>query len=334
MFFGLFYPNLSPTKRGTPEVYKKSCWGSLHKRISIEPTEVLSRLILLSTFVVLDMTVDKLLFLRSVFTITIMAFCSSQLLENMCEQSQMLLNITEYSALHDFFSSTNGINWKWKNESLFGPKWNFTTCSDPCGNKKWQGLVCTTNNASISNFSLSGYGLMGTIPMSLSSFKSMANFTVFNNSLKGNFIPSVFPSTSTLKYIDLSSNFFEGNLTFTSRLSDLTSLKLSKNRFSDKFPETITVVSNLQTLDLAYNMLNGPVWTLENTFKFLTSLKTLNLGYNSFSGSVPLTALTFATKLEKLYLNENRFTGSIPSSISNFKSLGLLVLRGNRYSPK
>lgn len=32
----------------------------------------------------------------------------------------------ERNALFDLYQSTNGINWNWKNETIYGLKWNFT----------------------------------------------------------------------------------------------------------------------------------------------------------------------------------------------------------------
>lgn len=42
----------------------------------------------------------------------------------------------EFIALEDLYRSTNGTYWIWKNETIAGFKWNFTSNISPC---LWQG---------------------------------------------------------------------------------------------------------------------------------------------------------------------------------------------------
>lgn len=47
----------------------------------------------------------------------------------------------EIGALFNFFNATNGPDWKWKDESRFGPMWNFDETKDPCNDN---GVVCVS----------------------------------------------------------------------------------------------------------------------------------------------------------------------------------------------
>ena len=46
----------------------------------------------------------------------------------------------EWNSLRDLYESTDGQNWDWRNENLFGPKWDFTYLTDPCNKNgtAWQ----------------------------------------------------------------------------------------------------------------------------------------------------------------------------------------------------
>jgi len=86
------------------------------------------------------------------------------------------LPTSEYDALQDLFSATNGAEWRWRE---VGDKWQFNTYVDPC-TSNWQGIECTVVSTPepatyhISSLALSSYNLQGFLPPSLSNLsKSM-----------------------------------------------------------------------------------------------------------------------------------------------------------------
>ncbi|GJN13521.1 hypothetical protein PR202_gb00234 [Eleusine coracana subsp. coracana] len=118
--------------------------------------------------------------------------------------------------------------------------------------------------------------------------------------------PALFRLTS-LKHLDLSGNDFNMSqlpatgfeqLKFLADLSNMTVLKLSKNKFEGPFPSIIFQHKNLQTVDLSENP--GIFGILPN-----------------FSRD---------SKLENIYVSTTNFSGTIPSSIGNLKYLKMLDL--------
>mmetsp|Transcript_4343 Transcript_4343/g.6736 ORF Transcript_4343/g.6736 Transcript_4343/m.6736 type:complete len:2041 (+) Transcript_4343:1014-7136(+) len=87
-------------------------------------------------------------------------------------------------------------------------------------------------------------------------------------------------------------------------------LDVSFNALTDEFPKSFSQLSNLRTLNMAYNQLGGRLPTdIWDNFKYL---RTLRLDHNTFSGNLP----TFATNvaLVELDLSYNKLTGVIPEA--------------------
>ncbi|KAL0343057.1 UNVERIFIED_CONTAM: putative inactive receptor kinase [Sesamum angustifolium] len=94
-------------------------------------------------------------------------------------------------------------------------------------------------------------------------------------------------------------------------------------------PNTISNMTNLQTLSLRYNALSGPLPA--DMFSSLTSLRNLYLQHNFFSGQIP-DSLFSLTSLVRVNLAENNFSGPISPSFNNLTRLGTLYLQGNHFS--
>ncbi|KAL0430422.1 UNVERIFIED_CONTAM: putative inactive receptor kinase [Sesamum radiatum] len=94
-------------------------------------------------------------------------------------------------------------------------------------------------------------------------------------------------------------------------------------------PNTISNLTNLQTLSLRYNALSGPLPA--DLFSSLISLRNLYLQHNSFSGQIP-DSLFSLTNLVRLNLAHNNFSGPLSPSFNNLTRLGTLYLQDNHFS--
>ncbi|KAA3490650.1 leucine-rich repeat receptor protein kinase MSP1-like [Gossypium australe] len=148
-----------------------------------------------------------------------------------------------------------------------------------------------------------------------------------NCSLSGPFqVP--FPSHLVLEDLDISNNFFSGNIPteIGARLPSLSSLNMSKNDFNGSIPSSFGDMSSLQILDLSNNQLFGGI--PEHLAWGCSSLEILALSNNTLQG--PIFSSNFSLmSLSKLQLNGNNFSGMIPNALSNCSFLGTLDLSNN-----
>lgn len=95
----------------------------------------------------------------------------------------------EYFILQNFYNSTNGATWRWKNSSM-ETKWNFDgpNKSNPCL-EKWQGLNCTSDCSSspcfITSIFLDDFNLRGNLSQSLSGLSKLIYLSLNSNNLIG-----------------------------------------------------------------------------------------------------------------------------------------------------
>ncbi|RZB61476.1 Receptor-like protein EIX2 [Glycine soja] len=147
-----------------------------------------------------------------------------------------------------------------------------------------------------------------------------------------NYIISAIPNIS-LKLpnrppILLNSNQFEGKI--PSFLLQASELMLSENNFSDLFSFLCdqSTASNLATLDLSRNQINGQ---LPDCWKSVKQLLFLDLSSNKLSGKIPM-SMGALVNMEALVLRNNGLMGELPSSLKNCSSLFMLDLSENMLS--
>uniref|UniRef100_A0A0D3HN32 non-specific serine/threonine protein kinase n=1 Tax=Oryza barthii TaxID=65489 RepID=A0A0D3HN32_9ORYZ len=123
-------------------------------------------------------------------------------------------------------------------------------------------------------------------------------------------VPRSISNMQNLHYLDLSNNYFYGELP---SMPNLLYLLLSNNIFSGKFPSWLQSFSTLVFLDLSWNKLEGtiPTWIGE-----LAGLRLLHISHNMFYGEIPVN-ITNLKQLQLLNLAGNNLSGSIPLSLSN-----------------
>ncbi|XP_056864256.1 receptor like protein 24-like [Raphanus sativus] len=166
---------------------------------------------------------------------------------------------------------------------------------------------------------ISSNRIKGKIPEWFWSHPRLISANFFNNSLNGfQGLPEVLVNSS-LRFLDLSLNCFEGappNLppfivSFTAR----------GNRFTGNIPLS-TCNHNSLTLDLASNNFTGAVPPC------LSNLTAVNLRKNNLEGSLP-DMFHDGSPLESFDVGYNQLTGKLPKSLINCSSLRLLNVEHN-----
>ncbi|XP_042484699.1 receptor-like protein 15 isoform X1 [Macadamia integrifolia] len=178
-------------------------------------------------------------------------------------------------------------------------------------NNKMLGVLILRNN------SLSGHSV----------HKAAYSIDMSNNGINGLLQESIGRILPNIKYLDLSQNYFEGDVPSSiANMKRLQYLDLSNNNFSGEIPVGMaTSCNNLLILKLSNNRLQGEI--LPPYFNW-TQLIALHLDNNSFSGNI-LTGLSKCSELEFLDIGKNWLRGRIPNWIGNLTNLYTLVMRGN-----
>ncbi|CAN4114581.1 unnamed protein product [Withania somnifera] len=182
---------------------------------------------------------------------------------------QAVADDLEVEALRDLYRALNSPA-QLKNWKLEG--------GDPC-EESWTGISC--HQSSVIEIKLQGFSLTGNLGDQLVSLQH-------------------------LKHLDLSSNYFHGEIP-NSLPHNLTDINLASNNFSQSIPHTVSSMKHLRHLNLSQNLLSGP---LADVFGGLENLIMMDLSHNNFSGDLPA-SFRDLRNLTRLYLQSNKFTGSV-----------------------
>ncbi|KAL3504940.1 hypothetical protein ACH5RR_034781 [Cinchona calisaya] len=167
------------------------------------------------------------------------------------------------------------------------------------------------------------------------SLQKLKQLSLNDNLIQGEIDPCLSKMTS-LFYLDLSFNHFQGNLPsfIFSNLTSLDTLLISDNEFDGTLSfATFANLSNLRYIDLSNNdlMVNteSPSWF--PSFQLLI-LKLRNCHLNNDQGRVVPSFISHQTSIEVVSLDYNALQGVLPSWLLNNTTLFLLSLRGNSFS--
>ncbi|XVF08728.1 hypothetical protein REPUB_Repub07fG0028300 [Reevesia pubescens] len=184
-----------------------------------------------------------------------------------------------------------------------------------------------------------------TVPSWLDSLSNLTILSMRNNRLKGPF-PSSIKGITTLTNLALSSNEISGKLPDLSSLRNLNVLDLSGNKldshlptipkgllmaflsnnsFFGEIPPQYSQLSQLQHIDVSFNMLSGkPPAQLFS----LPHISYLNLASNTLSGSLSYN-LSCGSNLEFVDISNNRLTGSLPPCLHSESGNRVVKFSGN-----
>ncbi|XP_025822375.1 receptor-like protein kinase HSL1 [Panicum hallii] len=199
---------------------------------------------------------------------------------------------------------------------------------------------------------LAGCGLVGEIPVSVGSLKSLVNLDLSTNNLTGE-IPAGVGRLEKVEQIELYSNHLDGRVPdglgqlrrlrfFDASMNRLTgevpadlflaprleSLHLYQNELSGRVPATLAQVLALADLRLFSNRLTGE---LPPEFGKNSPLQFLDLSDNRISGRIPA-ALCGAGNLEQLLMLNNELLGPIPAELGQCRTLTRVRLANNQLS--
>ncbi|KAF8389249.1 hypothetical protein HHK36_025942 [Tetracentron sinense] len=202
--------------------------------------------------------------------------------------------------------------------------------------------------------------LQGPIPDSLSHISKLNDLRLEGNNLTATIPGSIFSNCTSLNYVDLSSNFFIGEIpSEVGYRSKLWVFHLYSNFLRGKLPVSLSNCSLLLSLDVENNYLSGELpsevvvklqdieflqlsdnsmvshdgnTNLEPFFTSLTNctkLVELELAALGLGGRLPKAIGDLGIRLSTIHLEDNQIFGEIPQNIANLSSLTWLNMSTN-----
>jgi len=174
-----------------------------------------------------------------------------------------------------------------------------------------------------------------------STFQLLFNFSLHlqelylprNNISSSSSLCPFFPSLKILdlSYCNLASSIFLGNFSFISKLQELhlQGNSLIDRSFNVSSTSTMNSFSSLLHLVLSDNLLRS-CSVFHWLSNFTTNLRTLRLDYNFLEGPIPDEFGKAMNSLQYLYLSDNRLQGNVPSFFGSMCKLQRLDLSNNK----
>ncbi|CAA0809800.1 LRR receptor-like serine/threonine-protein kinase FLS2 [Striga hermonthica] len=198
---------------------------------------------------------------------------------------------------------------------ILATNWSTDTSSSVC---QWIGVSCSTkHNNRVTGFSISGFGLRGTLSPYLGNLTFLTYLDISYNNFTGP-IPRELSRLRRLRSIDIGFNSFAGQIpTWFGAFPQLEIMRLTNNTFTGSIPQEWSLLQRLRLIDMENNSLTGQIPV---GFGALPQLELLNLRNNKLNGKIP-EEIGNCSSLQILYLSVNQLTGSIPYIIFNLSSI-------------
>ncbi|PIA46519.1 hypothetical protein AQUCO_01500218v1 [Aquilegia coerulea] len=199
--------------------------------------------------------------------------------------------------------------------------WRFG--GSPCN---FSGVFCNSDQF-VTRIELREKGLIGKLEFeSICQLQSLEKLDFGINSL-GGIITDDLKNCTKLRFLDISSNNFNGAVPDLSSLRELENLLLDTNGFTGQFPwKSLESLMNLTELTLGDNPFDISSFPME--ILKLKNLSHLYLTNCSLKGRIP-TGIGNLTEMANLELSANHLTGEIPEDIVKLTKLWQLQLYDN-----
>ncbi|KAJ0561399.1 putative protein kinase RLK-Pelle-LRR-III family [Helianthus annuus] len=190
----------------------------------------------------------------------------------------------------------------------------------------WYGITCSSGH--VTALMLDDLGLVGNFSFAfITGLTMLRNLSISGNRFDGTITNDTANILKQLKYLDLHSNNFSGNvMDLLSHLGGVVYVDLSSNAFtgtldlglgSDEF------VSAIEYLNVSHNSLGGDLFSHDG-MPFFDNLEAFDASHNQLVGTVP--SFNFMVSLRILRLGNNRLSGSLPEALLQETSMVLSEL--------
>ncbi|MFC5047212.1 leucine-rich repeat domain-containing protein [Aquimarina hainanensis] len=252
-------------------------------------------------------------------------------------QASCTVSETEKQALLDFYTATDGANWKNTRANNKAWKSDIPICD-------WHGVTVT--NGHVTRINLPNNNLNGEVPSSISNLTKLSYLALNTNRVSklpetiGNLselrtlalvrnnlttLPNGIVNLPRIESLVFSTNGLSSLPAGINKLTTLKGLNLTQNKFSGNIPEEIFELVNLQTLTMRQNKLSG---VISPKIGALKRLNHIDIGFNNFTGAIPkeIQNLTLLTTLKM----DNNALVAIPDEIQALKAMITLELSKNQ----
>ncbi|MFI3314477.1 MAG: leucine-rich repeat domain-containing protein, partial [Rikenellaceae bacterium] len=180
------------------------------------------------------------------------------------------------------------------------------------------------NLSNLTWLSLHEEGITGSIPESIGDLINLSSLYVYCENLSGS-IPESIGNLTNLTYMLIFGRSITGTIPSTiGNLTNLEHLYISGvdysgttglGKMSGEIPDIFGSMNKLMVLMITSAQFSG---SIPSSLGTLTNLTTLNLSYNQLEGSI--SCLSGLTSLESLYISYNKLSGAIPNEFGNFSN--------------
>nr|XP_019704711.2 probable LRR receptor-like serine/threonine-protein kinase At3g47570 [Elaeis guineensis] len=179
-------------------------------------------------------------------------------------------------------------------------------------------------------FTVTSNRLAGEIPSSFLNLSSLCEFYVGDNKFSGVLPSNIGNMLPRLQVLQAFSNEFGGPIPISlPNASRLEQIVLCDNKLSGPVPKNIGMLRNLISVSLCNNLLEakqGEDWQFLTSLANCSNLKTLDLSNNMLEGMLPISIANLSTQLTWLGLGGNRINGNISAEIGRYINLHMLLM--------